>query len=75
MKKFADQRQGYVEHPTGDARVLAEAWTCGMDYFVTLDKAHFLDNPGLVPEALPFQLGTPGDFLAWYRDRLRGLGD
>ena len=59
----------------GDARVLAEAWTCGMDYFVTLDKAHFLDNPGLVPEALPFQLGTPGDFLAWYRDRLRGLGD
>lgn len=50
----------------GDAQVLAAAWTTGVDYFVTLDRAHFLDNPG-VRETIPFPLGTPGDFLAWYR--------
>jgi len=51
-----------------DAQVLAEALTVGVDYFVSLDKRHLLGNPqaGL----LPCPIGTPGDFLAWYRGRL-----
>jgi len=52
-------------HP-GDGRVLADAWESGVDYFVTLDRQHFLDNDSL-RVALPFPLGTPGDFLLWYR--------
>jgi predicted nucleic acid-binding protein len=52
-------------HP-GDGRVLADAWESGVDFFVTLDRQHFLDNEGL-RTALPFPLGTPGDFLLWYR--------
>jgi predicted nucleic acid-binding protein len=52
-------------HP-GDGRVLADAWESGVDYFVTLDRQHFLDNESL-RMALPFPLGTPGDFLLWYR--------
>jgi predicted nucleic acid-binding protein len=53
----------------GDAQVLAAAWEVEPNYFVTLDRAHFLDNP-VLRAAVPFPLGTPGDFLAWYRARL-----
>jgi predicted nucleic acid-binding protein len=52
-------------HPGGGA-VVADAWEAGMDFFVTLDPQHFLDNKSLCA-ALPFPLGTPGDFLLWYR--------
>ncbi|RPH55889.1 MAG: PIN domain-containing protein [Chloroflexi bacterium] len=52
-------------HP-GDARVLADAWESGADFFVTLDRQHFLGNESL-RSVLPFPLGTPGDFLLWYR--------
>jgi predicted nucleic acid-binding protein len=50
----------------GDAGVLAAALHGQVDYFVTLDRQHFLDNPRLSGFA-PFPIGTPGDFLAWYR--------
>ena len=52
----------------GDAGVLAAALNGQVDYFVTLDRQHFLDNPRLSGFA-PFPLGTPGDFLAWLRAR------
>lgn len=52
-----------------DARVLAAAWTAEADYFVTLDKRHFLENK-LLRERVPFPLGTPGDCLGWYRKHL-----
>ena len=58
-----------VQHP-GDAQVLAAAWTSDVDYFVTLDKQHFLENPELI-KAAQFPIGTPGDFLAWFRAMLR----
>lgn len=54
---------------TGDARVIADSWASGVDFFVTLDRQHFLDNRAL-QEALPFPMGTPGDCLAWLRSRL-----
>jgi predicted nucleic acid-binding protein len=52
-----------------DAVVLAAAITAQADYFVTLDRQHFLENP-LVPADLPLIIGTPGDFLAWFRIKL-----
>lgn len=52
-----------------DAQVLAAAWSAGCDYFVTLDRKHFLDNQQII-ETVPFLLGTPGDFLDWYRSKL-----
>jgi predicted nucleic acid-binding protein len=52
-----------------DAVVLAAAIDAQADYFVTLDRQHFLSNP-LVPATLPLPLGTPGDFLAWFRARV-----
>lgn len=60
--------QALTDHP-GEAQVLAAAWEAGVDYFVTLDREHFLDNPGL-RSAVPFPISTPGDFLAWYRGQL-----
>jgi len=52
-----------------DALVLAAAWTAEIDYFVTLDSKHFLDNQQL-PTLAPFPVGTPGSCLAWYRSNL-----
>ena len=56
-----------VSHP-GDAAIAAAALTCHPDYFVTLDKQHLLGNQALV-EHCPFLIGTPGDALAWFRER------
>ena len=52
-----------------DAQILAAAWSAGCDYFVTLDRKHFLDNPQII-ETVPFSMGTPGDFLDWYRSKI-----
>lgn len=62
------QCQRLVNYPN-DAVVLAAAVAAGVDYFVTLDRQHFLDNAAL-RAAVPFPLGTPGDCLAWFRERL-----
>jgi|APSaa5957512622_1039677.scaffolds.fasta_scaffold58259_2 predicted nucleic acid-binding protein len=57
-----------MPHP-GDALVLAEAWCTKVDYLATHDKAHFTENQKVLSE-VPFLVGSPGDFLAWYRKRL-----
>jgi len=62
-----EQSQAWVAY-AADAVILAAAWTASADYLVTLDKQHFLNNAAL-QAAAPFPIGTPGDFLAWYRDR------
>lgn len=68
MPETVQDSQTLTGHP-GDAQVLGAAWAAGADYFVTLDRQHFLDNPSL-RDAVPFPVGTPGDFLAWYRRQL-----
>jgi predicted nucleic acid-binding protein len=52
-----------------DALVLAAVKMTKADYFVTLDREHFLKNDAL-KQAMPFPVDTPGDFLAWYRGRI-----
>jgi predicted nucleic acid-binding protein len=68
MPETVQDSQVLTGHP-GDAQVLAAAWATGADYLVTLDRKHFLDNPAL-RDTVPFPVGTPGDFLAWYRRQL-----
>lgn len=51
---------------SADALIIASAWDAGVDYFVTLDRKHFLENFPL-REGAPFALGTPGDFLEWFK--------
>ena len=61
------QAQAVVTYPP-DAGVVAEALTAQVDYLVSLDRQHLVDNPRNT--ALPFPVGTPGDCLAWLRARL-----
>ena len=68
MPETVKDSQALTSHP-GDAQVLAAAWATGADYFVSLDRKHFLDNAAQ-RNAVPFPVGTPGDFLAWYRTQL-----
>ncbi len=51
-----------------DAQVLAEAMELRVDYLVSLDRKHIVGN--LRAEELPFRIGTPGEFLEWYRGEL-----
>lgn len=51
-----------------DAQIVAEALTAGADYLVSFDREHLVGRADL--SALPFPIGTAGDFLAWYRLRL-----
>ncbi len=51
-----------------DAQVVAEALMVEADYFVSFDLKHLVGNPRA--GELPFPVGTAGDFLAWYKERL-----
>jgi len=62
--------QVLVNYP-GDALVIASAWESHVDYFITLDRKHFLNNLAL-RNILPFPIGTPGDVIGWLKARWRG---
>ena len=55
-----------------DVLVIAAAWEAKVDYFVTLDRQHFLDNAAL-HSAVPFAVGTPGDCIQWLRTALDAI--
>ena len=60
-----------AEHWTkhlGDARIVAAARSARVDYLVTLDRSHLLDNQ-LLARNVSFPVGTPGSALAWLRAR------
>jgi predicted nucleic acid-binding protein len=63
------QARSVVDYPP-DAHILGEALVAEVDYLVSLDRKHLMDNPRA--SELPFPIGTPGDFLAWVREHLQG---
>ena len=67
-KLYVERNLNLVGH-LEDARIITVARSMEVDYFVTLDRKHFIDNMRLMSEVL-FPLGTPGDFLDWYRQEL-----
>ncbi len=56
-----------------DAPILAAAMSLGVDYLVTLNRKHFVDDPNVAIRS-GLRIGTPGDFLAWFRGLLEGRG-
>ena len=60
-----------VDHPA-DAEILASAMGSEIEYFVTLDRKHFLDNEKL-SHTVAFKIGTPGECLEWIRRRFRRM--
>ena len=64
---------GHEHLDPGGVKVLGAGVASGVDYFVTFDRHHFLENASL-PQAVPFVVGKPGDSLAWFRGRPTGEG-
>jgi len=49
-----------------DVPIVVAAMQAKTDYLVTLNRRHFIDDPGVAARSgLP--IGTPGDALAWVR--------
>ncbi|KAF0108256.1 MAG: hypothetical protein FD146_830 [Anaerolineaceae bacterium] len=60
------EAQSLLDYPP-DASILAQAIASRCEWFVTHDKEHFLSNPAL--DELSFQIGAPGDIIAWLRQK------
>jgi predicted nucleic acid-binding protein len=71
MKEFADDvaRCLYMISDPTDAPILAAAIKAKVDFLVTHNRRHFLDDPK-VAERSGLKIGTPGDALAWIRGNL-----
>jgi predicted nucleic acid-binding protein len=67
IREYEQARE--LVHYLPDARVLAEAMCAAPDWFVILDRKHFLENRLLAK--LPFRIGTPGDFLEAFKENLK----
>ena len=57
-----------IIHPK-DASILIAAMNGQVDYLVTLNRKHFLDDPE-VARTSGLRIGVPHDFLAWLRKQL-----
>jgi predicted nucleic acid-binding protein len=59
-----------ISHPP-DVPIVVAAMQAGVDYLVTLNRRHFMDDPRVAARAR-LRIGTPGEALAWVRGRLAG---
>jgi predicted nucleic acid-binding protein len=59
----------YVISDPNDAPILAAAIKAKVDFLVTHDRRHFLDDPKIAKKS-GLQIGTPGDALAWLKQRM-----
>ena len=59
----------YLIDDPDDVPILLAAMKAKVDYLATHNRKHFLDDPG-VAEKSGLKIGTPGDVLAWLRERL-----
>lgn len=62
---FVEQAKAIVAYEP-DAHVLAEAIAAEPDWFITLDKAHFLNVD--LGSRLTIRIGTPGDLIQALED-------
>jgi predicted nucleic acid-binding protein len=58
----------WMSDPT-DVPILLAAMRAKVDFLVTLNRRHFLDDPQ-VSQHSGLRIGTPGDALAWVRGQL-----
>lgn len=49
-----------------DVPIVLAAMQAKVDYLVTLNRKHFIDDPGVAQRA-GLRIGTPGDALGWVR--------
>lgn len=58
----------WIQHVV-DVPILITAVQADVDFLVTLNKRHFIDEPKIA-EVSDLRIGTPGDALTWVRDQL-----
>ena len=63
------QRLDWMSH-TVDVPILVAAAEAKVDYLVTLNRRHFIDDPR-VAQVSGLRIGMPGDALAWVREWMR----
>lgn len=59
----------YLMKDPADVPILLAAMKAKVDFLVTHNRKHFLDDPK-VAENSGLRIGTPGDALAWLRENL-----
>ena len=61
-------RLDWISH-AADTPILVAAAQAEVDFLVTLNRKHFLDDPQVAVRS-GLRIGAPGEALAWVRDRL-----
>lgn len=59
----------YLISDPNDAPILLAAMKAKVDFLVTHNRRHFLDDPKVADNS-GLRIGTPGDALAWIREQL-----
>lgn len=59
-------RYAEIIRDPADVGIVVAAMKADVDYLVTHNRRHFLDDPG-VAEKSGLAIGSPGDALAWLR--------
>lgn len=62
------ERLDWMNHAP-DVPIMVSAMQAQVDYLVTLNRKHFIDDPR-VAQRSGLRIGTPGDALAWVRTQL-----
>jgi predicted nucleic acid-binding protein len=63
-----EAHQGIVSH-RADVPIVVAAMKAGVDYLVTFNRRHFIDDSEVTVRA-DIPIGTPGDALGWVREQL-----
>jgi predicted nucleic acid-binding protein len=76
LEKFADPPAGDVAKGREiirpkDASIVMAAKNAQVDYLVTLNRKHFLDDPEVARRS-GLRIGAPDEFLAWLGEQLGG---
>lgn len=61
-----DAYQEIIAHQP-DVPIVVAAMKAQVDYLVTFNRRHFIDDPGVAARS-ELRIGTPGDALAWVRE-------
>ena len=64
-RQQVEAHQDLIIDPT-DVPIVLATMNAHVDYLVTLNRRHFIDDPG-VAEKSGLRIGSPGDALAWVR--------
>lgn len=59
--------QNIIKHQV-DIPIIVAAMKAGVDYLATLNRRHFIDDPGVASRS-GLRIGTPGDALHWVREQ------